>query len=134
MVRLTHSVRIWNFSELRSVFGFLCGGKLSRRSRSVCSALATRFLFGFARALCPELLGAPAIFVNANRDVANDAIVHAHATLELSDLAARSFDLQQHEIAFRLVQDFVSQWATAQTLSFGNCATLIDGDLLQRIC
>src|SRR5258706_2525724 len=95
-------------------FSHLRTSKL-RRAASPLFFLVTRSLFGLLRSLRSKLLRAAAIFVHTHRDVANDAVVDAHATLEFGDLPAGTFDFQQPEAAFSFMKNLVCRLLLAQT-------------------
>src|SRR5882724_9768907 len=95
--------------------------------------LAAGSLFCLARAFRFKLLRAPAILVNADSYVTNNAIVHAHATLELCNLPPGAVNLQQHEVAFVFMKNLVGKRPPAHAFSFGDSATLICSDLFQTL-
>src|SRR6185437_7793088 len=95
--------------------------------------LVPRPLFGFLRSLGSKLFCAAAIFVHTHRDVANDAVVDAHATLEFGYLPAGAFDFQQPEAAFSFMQNLVSQLALAHAFGLGYHAALVYHNLLETV-
>src|SRR5205085_5032840 len=94
---------------------FTCIGKVHRRSTTRPSARRGTSC-SFASTSIFQLLSTTAIFVDAHGDITKHAIVDAHATLELGNLAARSFDREQNKRAVPVVQDFVSKLALAHRL------------------
>src|SRR2546425_1456573 len=85
-----------------------------------------------SRAAIFQLLGATPIFIDAYSHVSQNAIVDAHATLELGDFRAGAIDFQQHVNAIALVTELVSELALAHHLSLCDAAALIGDDLLGR--
>src|SRR6266508_2971248 len=77
---------------------FLCfdgfgPGKLSRGT-SPLFALDTRPFRSLTSALSFKLFSTTTILINPHCDIANNAIVYAHAALQLGNLFPRSFNLQ----------------------------------------
>src|SRR6185295_692999 len=105
------------------------GWSTTRRS----AAASFRTLCCFARAASFQLLCTTAIFIDAHRDVAQNAIVDAHAAFKLGDLTARAFDLDEHKRAVFVVQDFVGQLPFAHGLGLDHHATLIGYDLREAL-
>src|SRR5574338_1421420 len=90
-------------------------GKLHRWTTT--PVLAGRGALGsFTSATILQLLRAPPILIHSHRDVAQHAIVDAHAAFELGNLTARSLDLEQHKRSVFVVQDLVSELALAHRL------------------
>src|SRR6266545_3143633 len=113
---------------------FLCvdgiGPSKFRRGISPLFVLTTRPLRRLSSALRFKLFSTPTILINPHCDIANNAIVYAHAALQLGNLFARSFNFQQHKTAFGLMKNLVSQLPPAHTLSFSDGAPLLRSNLL----
>src|SRR6266508_4466188 len=93
-------------------------------------ALTTRPFRSLTSALSFKLFSPTTILINPHCDIANNAIVYAHAALQLGNLFARSFNFQQHKTAFGLMKNLVSQLPPAHTLSFSDGAPLLRSNLL----
>src|SRR6185436_10922513 len=98
-----------------------------------CAATPFRTLCCFACAASFQLLGTTAILIDAHRDVAQHAIVDAHAAFELGNLTTRSFDLEEDKRAVFVVQNLVGELPFAHGLSLNNGAALIGYDLREAL-
>src|SRR6185369_9244650 len=114
---------------------YLFAGSFGKLHRWSATPVLTRrgALRSFTSATSLQLLRAPAIFIHAHRDVAQHAIVNAHAALELGDLFARALDLDQHKRTVFVVQNFISELALAHRLGLDDHTALIGNDLREAL-
>src|SRR5262245_4809504 len=75
---------------------------------------------GLARAPILQLFRPSSIFIHANRHVAQNPIVHAHAAFEFGNFATGTIHLEQNIGALTLVADFVRKLTAAHHFRFGD--------------
>src|SRR6185369_10405816 len=109
---------IYPLQRFHSPEANLFAGSFGKLHRWSTTPVLTRrgTLRSFTSATILQLVRTPAIFIHAHRDVAQHAIVNAHAALKLGNLLARALDLDQHKRTVFVVQDFISELALAHRL------------------
>src|SRR6185369_167181 len=126
---------IYPLQRFHSPEANLFAGSFGKLHRWSTTPVLTRrgTLRSFTSATILQLVRTPAIFIHAHRDVAQHAIVNAHAAFKLGNLLARALDLDQHKRTVFVVQDFISELALAHRLGLGHHTALIGNDLREAL-
>src|SRR6266542_1141486 len=121
---LASTVRTSALSGVFLCFDGFGPSKLSRGT-SPLFALTTRPFRSLTSALSFKLFSPTTILINPHCDIANNAIVYAHAALQPGNLFPLSFKLHYHNAAFGLMKNLVDQFPPDHTFRFSDGATLI---------